>query len=212
MQGARRADSCTPPASAISARTAPKRACASPPRSASGNLIAGREQDGSILIRAACCGWSAAINASAEAALAKLSVQYGAPERRRAQPVGRQPAAGSRFAREFARQPKLLVAAQPTRGVDIAGIAFIHAELVRYRDRGGAVLLISEELDEILALSDRIVGLYGGKITGQLSRAEASAESVGRLMLGQKAAGDGRRCRRYGARANSWSRLSPWRR
>ena len=84
--------------------------------------------------------------------------------------------------------PRLLIAAQPTRGVDIAGIAFIHVQIARFRDEGGAVLLVSEELEEILALSDRIVGLYGGKIVGQLLRSEASVEKVGRLMLGQKAA------------------------
>ena len=92
------------------------------------------------------------------------------------------------IARELERRPKLLVAAQPTRGVDIAGIAFIHAQIATFRDSGGAVLLVSEELDEILELSDRIVGPYGGQITGQLLRSEASVEKVGRLMLGQKAA------------------------
>ena len=92
------------------------------------------------------------------------------------------------IARELERSPKLLVAAQPTRGVDIAGIAFIHAEIVAFRARGGAVLLVSEELDEILALSDRILALYGGGVVGELSRSEASAEKVGRMILGQKAA------------------------
>ena len=92
------------------------------------------------------------------------------------------------IARELDRSPRLLVAAQPTRGVDIAGIAFIHSRLAAFRDGGGAVLLISEELDELLALSDRIVCLYGGVIVGELSRGEATISRVGRLMLGEKAA------------------------
>ena len=92
------------------------------------------------------------------------------------------------IAREFDREPKLLVAAQPTRGVDISGIAFIHQRIAEFRKREGAVLLISEEIDEILALSDRIIGLYGGVVVGELGRGEASFDKVGRMMLGQKAA------------------------
>src|SRR5690606_8987174 len=65
-------------------------------------------------------------------------------------------------ARELDGNPKALLACQPTRGVDIRGIAFIHQCLLDYRDSGGAVLLISEELDELITLSDRIVVLYGG--------------------------------------------------
>jgi general nucleoside transport system ATP-binding protein len=149
------------------------------------NFIAGREQDPPFsrggLLR------PAAIAASAEAALARLSVRY-----RRLTDAARSLSGGNQqrvaIAREFERRPKLLVAAQPTRGVDIAGIAFIHGQIAAFRDGGGAVLLISEELDEILELSDRIVGLYGGRITGELARAEASVEKIGRLMLGQKAA------------------------
>jgi simple sugar transport system ATP-binding protein len=86
------------------------------------------------------------------------------------------------------RDPKLLIASQPTRGVDIGGTAFIHAQIAALRDRGAAILLISESLDEILELSDRIVVLYNGRIVGSLRREEASVESVGRMMLGQKAA------------------------
>ena len=66
-------------------------------------------------------------------------------------------------ARELDGDPKILLACQPTRGVDIRGIAFIHQCLLDYRDRGGSVLLISEELDELLELSDRIVVVYGGR-------------------------------------------------
>jgi ABC-type uncharacterized transport system ATPase subunit len=149
------------------------------------NFIAGREQQPPFsrggLMRLA------AIDASTESALARLSVRY-----RRLSDPARSLSGGNQqrlaIAREFERRPKLLVAAQPTRGVDIAGIAFIHNQIAEFREAGGAVLLISEELDEIIELSDRIVGLYGGRITGELSRVEADVETVGRLMLGQKAA------------------------
>lgn len=87
-------------------------------------------------------------------------------------------------ARELDGSPKALVACQPTRGVDIRGIAFIHQCLLDYRDAGGAVLLISEELDELIALSDRIVVLYGGRITGEVARGDARLEEIGRMMLG----------------------------
>lgn len=87
-------------------------------------------------------------------------------------------------ARELDGEPKLLVACQPTRGVDIRGIDFIHRCLIDYRDRGGAVLLISEELEELVALSDRIVVVYGGRVTGEVARGSAGMEEIGQLMLG----------------------------
>ncbi|WP_187967805.1 ABC transporter ATP-binding protein [Aquibium microcysteis] len=87
-------------------------------------------------------------------------------------------------ARELDGDPKLLVACQPTRGVDIRGIDFIHRCLIDYRDRGGAVLLVSEELEELVTLSDRIVVVYGGRITGEVARGAAGLEEIGRLMLG----------------------------
>jgi ABC-type uncharacterized transport system ATPase subunit len=82
-----------------------------------------------------------------------------------------------------------LVASQPTRGVDIAGIAFIHNLLAAFRDEGGAVLLVSEALDELLTLADRIICLFNGTVVGELARSMANVESVGRLMLGRKSAG-----------------------
>lgn len=87
-------------------------------------------------------------------------------------------------ARELDGNPKALLACQPTRGVDIRGIAFIHQCLLDYRDSGGAVLLISEELDELITLSDRIIVLYGGKTTGEVTRGDARVEDIGRMMLG----------------------------
>jgi general nucleoside transport system ATP-binding protein len=91
------------------------------------------------------------------------------------------------IARELGRAPKLLVAAQPTRGVDIAGIAFIHREILAYRENGGAVLLISEELDELFQLSDRIVAIHRGSIAGEMGAEQADIGKIGRLMLGEAA-------------------------
>jgi simple sugar transport system ATP-binding protein len=92
------------------------------------------------------------------------------------------------IARELDSDPKLLLACQPTRGVDIRGIAFIHQCLLDFRARGGAVLLISEELDEVIALSDRIVVVFDGRITGEVERGAAKIEEIGRMMLGEAAA------------------------
>src|SRR5262249_36659368 len=74
------------------------------------------------------------------------------------------------MARELARQPQVLIPAQPTRGVDIGATEYIHRRLLDERARGTAVLLISEDLDEILALSDRIVVMYEGQIVGEVRR------------------------------------------
>jgi general nucleoside transport system ATP-binding protein len=87
-------------------------------------------------------------------------------------------------AREFSRPIKLLVAAQPTRGVDVGSIEFIHRRLIEQRDAGVAVLLVSAELDEILSLSDRILVLYKGHIVGQVDGAGASREILGLWMMG----------------------------
>jgi simple sugar transport system ATP-binding protein len=90
------------------------------------------------------------------------------------------------IARELDGNPDLLLACQPTRGVDIRGIAFIHQCLLDYRDRGGAVLLVSEELDEILTLADRIIVIYNGELRGELARG-GDIEMIGRMMLGEAA-------------------------
>jgi ABC-type uncharacterized transport system ATPase subunit len=90
--------------------------------------------------------------------------------------------------REIARKPKLLIAMQPTRGLDIGAIDYVHARLMELRNSGVAILLVSTELDEIMTLSDRIAVLRTGKIVKTLDRSEATVENLGRLMLG-----DGRR-------------------
>jgi ABC-type uncharacterized transport system ATPase subunit len=87
-------------------------------------------------------------------------------------------------AREFSRPSKLVVAAQPTRGLDVGSIEFIHGRLVEQRDAGSGILLVSVELDEILSLSDRIAVLYQGKIIETLPAAEATPEHLGLLMAG----------------------------
>ncbi len=86
--------------------------------------------------------------------------------------------------RELSRNVQLLVAAHPTRGVDIGAIECIHSEILRLRDQGAAVILFSSELDEILALSDRILVLYNGKIQGECTRAEADETQIGLWMTG----------------------------
>jgi simple sugar transport system ATP-binding protein len=96
-------------------------------------------------------------------------------------------------AREFSRPIKLLVASQPTRGIDVGSIEFIHRSIIQQRDEGVAVLLVSAELDEVLALSDRIAVMYKGKILAILPRAHATRERLGLLMAGvKKEATDGR--------------------
>jgi simple sugar transport system ATP-binding protein len=88
------------------------------------------------------------------------------------------------LARVLERQPKVLVVAQPTRGLDVGATEYVRSKLLEQRRRGAAVLLISEDLDEILELSDRIAVIYEGQIMGVLPRAEADPERLGLLMSG----------------------------
>jgi ABC-type uncharacterized transport system ATPase subunit len=87
-------------------------------------------------------------------------------------------------AREFSRQNRLLIAAQPTRGLDVGSIEFIHKQIVRQRDEGTAVLLVSTELDEIFALSDRIAVMCGGRIIDIVEAKDATRDRIGLLMAG----------------------------
>ncbi|HLR34329.1 MAG TPA: ATP-binding cassette domain-containing protein, partial [Tissierellales bacterium] len=87
-------------------------------------------------------------------------------------------------AREISNDPDVLVAAQPTRGLDVGAIEFVHKYLVEQRDKGKAVLLVSFELDEILNLSDRIAVIYNGKIVKILDRKDADENKLGYLMAG----------------------------
>ncbi len=87
-------------------------------------------------------------------------------------------------ARELSRPVKLVIASQPTRGLDVGSIEYIHKEIIVMRDRGVAVLLISAELDEILSLSDRITVMYRGQIVATVNRKDASREQLGLWMAG----------------------------
>jgi simple sugar transport system ATP-binding protein len=87
-------------------------------------------------------------------------------------------------AREFQREPHMLIAAQPTRGVDVGAIEFIHQRIVRARDDGAGVLLVSSELDEILTLSDRILVMFEGRIVAEFARGAVTERELGLKMGG----------------------------
>ncbi|MEM7531308.1 MAG: ABC transporter ATP-binding protein [Chloroflexota bacterium] len=90
------------------------------------------------------------------------------------------------MARELARKPRVLIAAQPTRGVDIGAIEYIHSQLLQQRADGLATLLISEDLDEILNLSDRIAVMFDGEIMGFVENEDVSVEQLGLMMVGER--------------------------
>ena len=91
-------------------------------------------------------------------------------------------------ARELGTEPMVLVASQPTRGIDVGSIEFIHQQIVAQRDKGMAVLLVSSELDEVLSLSDRIAVIYRGRIVAIVDGADADRDRIGLLMAGGAAA------------------------
>ena len=88
------------------------------------------------------------------------------------------------LAREIERAPKVLLVGQPTRGVDIGAIEAIHRRLIALRDSGVAILLVSVELEEVMALSDRIIAMCGGRITGERVAEQADERDLGLLMAG----------------------------
>ena len=87
-------------------------------------------------------------------------------------------------ARELSRPIHLLVASQPTRGLDVGSIEYIHNQIINKRDEGVAVILVSPELDEIMQLSDRIAVMYRGKILAIIPSGKASKEEIGLVMAG----------------------------
>jgi len=89
-------------------------------------------------------------------------------------------------AREFSRKPKFIIACQPTRGLDVGATEYVRRKLVEMRDHGCAILLISADLDETLALSDRIAVIYEGKIVAMRERTETNELELGLLMTGGK--------------------------
>lgn len=86
------------------------------------------------------------------------------------------------IARETAVPPRVLLVGQPTRGVDIGAIEFIHRQLVALRDAGCAILVVSVELDEVMALADRILVMCAGRIVGEVPAAEAEEKTLGLMM------------------------------
>ena len=90
------------------------------------------------------------------------------------------------LARELDRDHRLLIAAQPTRGLDVGAIEFVHEQIVASRDAGRGVLLISFELEEVMNLSDRILVMYEGEITGELDPKTTTIQELGLYMAGAK--------------------------
>ena len=89
------------------------------------------------------------------------------------------------IAREFSFDTPILIIAQPTRGVDVGAIEFIHSQIIEKRNKGAAILLVSAELDEIFRLSDRIITLYEGKVTGEFLNGEITKKEIGLYMTGK---------------------------
>ena len=93
------------------------------------------------------------------------------------------------IAREIDRDKPLIIAVQPTRGLDVGAIEYIHGQLVAERDKGKGVLLVSLELDEVMSLSDRILVMYEGEIVGELDPKKTDANELGLYMSGAKRQG-----------------------
>ena len=88
------------------------------------------------------------------------------------------------LAREITQQPLVTIAAYPTRGLDVGATEYVRSILVAERNNGAAILLISEDLDEIFAISDRIVVLFEGRVAGEMSDVEADLDTIGLMMAG----------------------------
>ncbi|KPI05277.1 Monosaccharide-transporting ATPase [Actinobacteria bacterium OK074] len=133
-------------------------------------------------------GWlrPKAMRAAAEQLVRDYDIRCSGPD----QPV-RELSGGNQqkvlLAREVAREPAVLVVSQPTRGLDIGAIEYVHGQLRALRDRGCAVLLVSTELDEILELSDRVAVLYGGRVMSVTDRADVRLDELGLHMAGRPA-------------------------
>jgi simple sugar transport system ATP-binding protein len=93
------------------------------------------------------------------------------------------------LARELSREPRVLIAAQPTRGLDVSATQYVHRRLIGQREKGTATLLISEDLEEVLALSDRVAVMHGGAVMGVLRREEVDLQVLGLMMAGARAEG-----------------------
>ncbi len=144
------------------------------------NVIAGSQRQ--VPIRTGQVISLSTLRTEAEKRLKNLDVRFG-----RLRDAVRSLSGGNQqrvvFAREISNDPALLVVSQPTRGVDLKGIAAIHALIDALRAEGKSILLVSEELDEIIKLSDRVYVLADGRITGEMARAELDVSALGRMML-----------------------------
>ena len=133
-------------------------------------------------------GWidTKAIRAFAEERIRAFDIRCPGPETRTAMLSG-----GNLqkilLARELAHDPIVLLAAQPTRGLDIRATQFVHDRFLEMRGRGRGILLISEDLEELMALTDRIAVMYDGRIAGEMATSEATVERLGLLMVGANA-------------------------
>jgi simple sugar transport system ATP-binding protein len=92
------------------------------------------------------------------------------------------------LARALFRNPDAIIAVQPTRGIDVGATAHVRRELLAHRNRGAAILLVSTELDEILAMADRVAVIFNGRIVGVMRRDDARTEEIGLMMAGKAAA------------------------
>jgi len=129
----------------------------------------------------------AAISANGAAAIARYAVAATGPE----QAAGRLSGGNAQkviIAREFAKAEHLLLLNQPTRGVDVGAVEFIHGEVLARRDAGCAIILVSEELDDLFALSDRIIVMFRNEVMGGVHRGAFDRTAIGRLMAGARAA------------------------
>jgi simple sugar transport system ATP-binding protein len=90
------------------------------------------------------------------------------------------------MARELSARPRVLLASQPTRGVDVGAGHYIHTRLIEQRDAGTAILIVSEDLDEVLSLSDRVLVMYEGEIIAEARPRESTREALGLMMAGSR--------------------------
>ena len=96
------------------------------------------------------------------------------------------------IAREISKNPDILLAVQPTRGLDVGAIEYIHKELIKQRDNGAGILLVSLELDEVMNLSDRILVIYEGRIVAELDPKKTTIQELGLYMAGSRKQEEGK--------------------
>ena len=178
---------CSTPASATSRRTASGAGSCSSSRSPRTSRCTTTREPPDVEVRLAVPEAARRAGAAAD-----RRVRRARRRRRRRAPAASRAATSRRssLAREIARDPKVLIAAQPTRGLDVGAIEYLHRRLVEERDEGRAILLISLELEEVLSLSDRILVIYEGEIVGEHTP-DVTEQEIGLEMLGGARKGGG---------------------